>query len=36
MTITSIHPATNATLESFTPFIKDETLDVLEEANFHI
>jgi len=33
MTITSINPATNETLESFTPLTKDETLDAVAKAH---
>jgi len=32
MTITSINPATNETLESFTPLTRDETLDAITTA----
>jgi len=33
MTITSINPATNTTLESFTPLTKDEALDAVSKAH---
>jgi len=33
MTITSINPATNETLESFTPLTKDETLNAVAKAH---
>jgi len=33
MTITSINPATNEMLESFTPLTKDETLDAVAKSH---
>jgi len=33
MAITSINPATNEMLESFTPYTKDETLDAVGKAH---